>query len=80
MGEGQGGRRLCQNRLRKNDSPKESWRFPDFERSEAAVLNSLTSKSGQRITIVPSPTSSNGAARNLSLIQAYRSLALQDLF
>ena len=64
MGEGQGGRRLCQNRVRKNELPKESWRFPDFERSKAAVLNSLTSQSGQRIMIVPSPTSSTGAARN----------------
>ena len=47
MGDGQGGRRPCQNRAKRNDRRKESG-ASDLEQSKAAVLNSLTSESGQR--------------------------------
>jgi hypothetical protein len=38
----------CPNRRRKKRSPKRVLALPDLEQTKSAVLNSLTSKSGQR--------------------------------
>ncbi len=47
-GGGQGGRRPMSKTRRKKRTPKRVLALPDLEPSKAAVLNSLTSKSGQR--------------------------------
>jgi hypothetical protein len=47
-GDRQGDRRRCLNRGKKKRPPKRFLALPDLEQSKAAVLNGLTSKSGQR--------------------------------
>ena len=45
---GQGGRRPCRSLERRKKSPKRVLALPDLERAKSAVLNTLTSVSGQR--------------------------------
>src|SRR4051794_40418882 len=47
-GGGRGGRRQMPKLRKKKRSPKRVLALPDLEQSKTAVLNSLTSKSGQR--------------------------------
>jgi hypothetical protein len=49
---------------KKNRAPRRILALPDLEQSKAAVLNSLTSKSGRVVTIAPSLTSSSGTAQS----------------
>ena len=49
FGDGEGGRRQCPSRKsRKKKSTKRVLALPDLEHAKTAVLNSLTSASGQR--------------------------------
>src|SRR5687768_9305571 len=49
VGDGEGGRRrMPKSKTRKKKSPKRVLALPDLEQAKTAVLNSLTSASGQR--------------------------------
>src|SRR5687768_5215322 len=49
VGDGEGGRRrMPKSKSRKKKSPKRVLALPDLEQAKTAVLNSLTSASGQR--------------------------------
>jgi hypothetical protein len=54
---------MSQSRKRKR-APKQTLALPDLEQSKAAVLNTLTSKSGKDLTIAPSLTSLTGTVRS----------------
>ena len=48
IGDGEGGRRRCHNSKARKKAPKRALALPDLEHAKTAVLNSLTSASGQR--------------------------------
>jgi len=50
--------------VKKKRSPKRVLALPDLERSEASVLSSLMSESGQVPMTTPQLTSSSGTAQN----------------
>ncbi len=60
----EGGRRQMPKSRKKRKTRKRVLALPDLEQAKSAVLNTLTSKSGQRTTITRSRNSWNGTVRS----------------
>jgi hypothetical protein len=57
---------MPKSKSRKKKPPKRVLALPDLEHAKTAVLNSLTSASGQRPTTAPFESSSPGTVRSLA--------------